>query len=147
MARDFTDNCMPSGRAYLPVSGRIPLIVQPGNNRTNILNMLQSIEIVEGIVYTHSLIKYSTAHSPYRNKNMAEARMMVMYVCIKKKICTNKELAEYFSKHHSTISHAVRVIGNLIEYDKKLSDKVDHCLNETATLIEIIRNPFANFSL
>lgn len=65
-----------------------------------------------------------------REQPLAEARQMAMYI-FRQEVCMSMaEIARIFSRHHPTVAHGVRHIGELLTVDKCVRGHYERIMNE-----------------
>lgn len=65
-----------------------------------------------------------------RTQPLAEARQMAMYL-FRQEVCMSvAEIARIFPRHHPTVAHGVRHIGELLTVDKYVRGHYERIMNE-----------------
>ena len=79
-----------------------------------------SPETIQRTVATHFGISIADLLGEKRNKNIAEPRMVAMYLCRELTTCSSNEIGAAFGKNHATILYAEKKVPQLCEKNDTL---------------------------
>ena len=79
-----------------------------------------SPEVIQRTVATHFGISIADLLGEKRNKNIAEPRMVAMYLSRELTKCSSNEIGAAFGKNHATILYAEKKVPQLCEKDDTL---------------------------
>lgn len=83
-----------------------------------------SPEVIQRTVATHFGISIADLLGEKRNKNIAEPRMVAMYLCRELTSCSSNEIGAAFGKNHATILYAEKKVPQLCEKNDSLRRSV-----------------------
>ena len=84
------------------------------------------IGAIQRLVSAHYLVSVEDILSSRRPAEVVRPRQMAMYLAKQMTLCSLPEIGRRFGgRDHTTILHAIRKIGGLVERDEKLRDEVE----------------------
>ena len=79
-----------------------------------------SLELIQRTVASHFGISIADLLGEKRNKNIAEPRMVAMYLCRELTKCSSNEIGAAFGKNHATILYAEKKVPQLCDKDDSM---------------------------
>lgn len=66
--------------------------------------------------------------SRVNKREVAEARQMAMYICLKQTSASLTKIGSAFDRSHASVIHAVRKIDDFLEFDRKTKDNYNQII-------------------
>jgi len=94
------------------------------------------INTIYDVILYNTGVPMSAINGSNRDKNIREARQLFHYLVRK---MTNESLSNiggYTNNSHCTVIHSVKVVNDVMSYNKKLVLKVDYLINEVKRRVD-----------
>ena len=88
-------------------------------------NQMKLLKIADAVCKVRGL-RLEDILTPKKNRQLAEARQVIMYLAYFTAQLSEREIGGYFNRDHSTVAHAKKQIGNLISTNREFSNEIDY---------------------